>query len=77
MRKRQGAGGGVLTFLKCFSAHSLFMQSNMYSRLETNPSLFSSPGYFWSKIFLARSLNSREPRYPRILIFFQRDLFYV
>ena len=57
MRKQRRAG--VLTFLKCFSAHSLFMQSNMYSRLETSPSLFLAlTGIFQARFF------SRAPRIP-------------
>ena len=66
MRKRRGAGGraGVLTFLKCFSAHSLFMQSNMYSRLETSPSLFLAlPGIFKARFF---SLAPQIPVNPDI-----------
>ena len=50
---------GVLIFSKCFSAHSLFMQSNMYSRLETSLSLFLAlPGIFEARFF------SCAPRIP-------------
>ena len=60
MRKRRGAGGRRFNILKMFfSTLSLFMQSNMYFRLETSPSLFLAlPGIFQARFF------SRTPKIP-------------